>query len=290
MQTVAIVGVGLIGGSFALALKKAGFGGRIIGVSSPQDDRGGARARGDRRGGHACEQAVPVADLVYLAQPISRILDTIEEIDPLLQPGALVTDAGSTKSEIVGSRRALHSSGPVPGRPPHGRQGEARRRRGGPGSVRRPHLRSDAARALRTWRRPPRQRFWNGSAGSAPCPWCSTPPSTIASCRCTSHLPQLASTALAATLARHLDLDKYCQVAGPGLDGHDPARHEFLRYLARYSGHQLRTGSNCALDAYISELNESALASQGRPNCVRSSRRPPSSPGGCGGKGEKTDS
>ncbi len=36
IETVAIVGVGLIGGSFALALRKAGFGGRVLGVSSPR--------------------------------------------------------------------------------------------------------------------------------------------------------------------------------------------------------------------------------------------------------------
>ena len=41
------------------------------------------------------------ADLVFLSQTIGRILDTIRHLDPLVQPGALVTDAGSTKSEIV---------------------------------------------------------------------------------------------------------------------------------------------------------------------------------------------
>ena len=100
MKTVVIVGVGLIGGSFALALRKAGFGGRIIGVSSPKTVEA-ARKRGAIDEAASLEKAVPWADLVYLAQPISRIVSTIEDIEPLLREGALVTDAGSTKAEIV---------------------------------------------------------------------------------------------------------------------------------------------------------------------------------------------
>ena len=75
MNTVAIFGVGLIGGSFALALREAGFSGRIIGVSSP-----GTLARAlelkviDR--GASPDQAAREADRVYLPQPSLRILDT----------------------------------------------------------------------------------------------------------------------------------------------------------------------------------------------------------------------
>lgn len=102
-SVVSVVGVGLIGGSFALALRKAGFAGKIIGVSSPRTVRA-ALERG------AIDEAMPLAeaaaqsDLIYLAQPISRILETLDEIDPLVRPGTLITDAGSTKTEIV--RRA----------------------------------------------------------------------------------------------------------------------------------------------------------------------------------------
>ena len=59
MQTVAIVGVGLIGGSFGLALKKAGFGGEILGVSSDA-----AIAEGVRRG--AIDRGLPLADAAIL--------------------------------------------------------------------------------------------------------------------------------------------------------------------------------------------------------------------------------
>jgi len=97
---VSIVGVGLIGGSFALALRKAGFAGKIIGVSSPET----VRAALDRG---VIDQALPLrdaagqSDLIYLAQPIDRILTTLDQIDPYVAPGTLITDAGSTKAAIV---------------------------------------------------------------------------------------------------------------------------------------------------------------------------------------------
>ena len=82
MQTVAIVGVGLIGGSFGLALKKAGFSGAILGVSSPATIEA-AIERGAIDEGLPLAEAAERADLVYLAQPIGRILDTLRKIDAL---------------------------------------------------------------------------------------------------------------------------------------------------------------------------------------------------------------
>src|SRR5690242_4324857 len=104
METVAIVGAGLIGGSFGLALRKAGFTGRILGVSSPQAIEAAVR-RGAVDQGADLEAAVRAADLVFLSQAIGRILDTMRQIGPWLRPHALVTDAGSTKTEIVDAAR-----------------------------------------------------------------------------------------------------------------------------------------------------------------------------------------
>ena len=104
MDRVAIVGVGLIGGSFGLALRAAGFDGEIIGVSSPGSvETGVARGAIDR--GAALAEAVRVADLVYLAVPVGRILSTLHILNDLVAPGALVTDAGSTKHVIVETAR-----------------------------------------------------------------------------------------------------------------------------------------------------------------------------------------
>lgn len=100
MQTVAIFGVGLIGGSFALALKKAGFEGRIIGVSS-KATIASAKAAGAIDDALPSEEAAAAADLIYLAQPITRILETLPSLDQWVRPEALVTDAGSTKGRIV---------------------------------------------------------------------------------------------------------------------------------------------------------------------------------------------
>ena len=102
MNTVAIVGVGLIGGSFALALRKAGFNGKIIGVSSPATIEK-ALARGVIDEALPLAEAANAADLVYLSQPISRILATLDA----LETDALVTDAGSTKAAICERARRL---------------------------------------------------------------------------------------------------------------------------------------------------------------------------------------
>jgi prephenate dehydrogenase len=96
-----VVGCGLIGGSFALALRRAGFAGRITvcgGRRSPKlaVERGVADSieeSFDR--GEVCE-----ADLVYLAAPIGAIIDFLRTRSSQIKPGAIVTDAGSTKTEI----------------------------------------------------------------------------------------------------------------------------------------------------------------------------------------------
>ena len=99
MNTVAIAGVGLIGGSFALALRKAGFAGKIIGVSS-------AATVSKALALNVIDEGLPLAaaagraDLVYLAQPIQTILEVLGTLDGQLRTGALVTDAGSTKAMI----------------------------------------------------------------------------------------------------------------------------------------------------------------------------------------------
>lgn len=100
MRTVAIVGVGLIGGSFGMALRKAGYPGAILGVSSPGTIENAVRCGAIDRG-VSLEEAAVVADLVFLAQPIYGIIATIEKLAPMLGRYTLVTDAGSTKQAIT---------------------------------------------------------------------------------------------------------------------------------------------------------------------------------------------
>lgn len=109
---ITIVGVGLIGGSFALAARRAGIAQRITGWDSNEvlDE---ARAAGVIDGiedsfesGRVCD-----ADLVYLAAPVGAILGFLRNRGNALKPGALITDAGSTKREICRvAREALPGS------------------------------------------------------------------------------------------------------------------------------------------------------------------------------------
>lgn len=112
LHHIAIVGCGLLGGSFALALRRAGFNGRITacgGKRSPQlaVERSVADALEesfDR--GEMCE-----ADLIYLAAPIGGIIDFLKTRGAQIKPGAIVTDAGSTKVEICRTARSALPTG-----------------------------------------------------------------------------------------------------------------------------------------------------------------------------------
>ena len=117
MKTVVIAGVGLIGGSFALALRKAGFQGKIIGVSSPATIQK-ALSLGVIDQALPLAEAAAVADLIYLSQPISQILETLGALDT----GALVTDAGSTKAVICEHGRRLKRGVFVGGHPMAGKE------------------------------------------------------------------------------------------------------------------------------------------------------------------------
>ncbi len=214
METIAIVGVGLIGGSFGLALKKAGFAGRVVGVSSAPALKA-ALERGAIDEGAVLEQAVPRADLVYLAQPIGRILDTLRHLDPLVRPEALVTDAGSTKQEIVVTageklRRCQFLGGhPMAGKETRGAAEAEADLFVGRTYVLTPEepeeLETPAARELVEW---------IGRIGARLTVLDAAGHDRIVAM--TSHLPQLASTALAATVGERLVGDQI-EVAGPGL-------------------------------------------------------------------------
>jgi prephenate dehydrogenase len=104
MQVVAIAGTGLIGGSFGLALRAAGFQGEILGISSPSSIEKAIHHGAIDRGATLAE-AAGRADLLYLAQPVGRILAVIRELPRILGERALVTDVGSTKQIIVDAAR-----------------------------------------------------------------------------------------------------------------------------------------------------------------------------------------
>ncbi|MDP8982620.1 MAG: prephenate dehydrogenase/arogenate dehydrogenase family protein [Acidobacteriota bacterium] len=212
METVAILGAGLIGGSFALALRKAGYSGRILGVGSPETlDR--ALALGVIDEPAPLERAAAEADLIYLAWPIRRIVQALPALESWVRPDALVTDAGSTKSAIVRAARALTRCQFLGGHPLAGnerrgvRHADAELFRG-----RTYVLTPEAPAELET----PRARefqHWLGAIGAVPLVLPAEQHDRVVAY--TSHLPQLASTALAAVLEARPDLP--LQVSGPAL-------------------------------------------------------------------------
>jgi prephenate dehydrogenase len=104
---VAIVGVGLIGGSFALALKAAKACGEIVGVGRDPANMKLALERGaiDAVASDA-EQAVRGAELVLVATPVGQLPQVFASMRQTLEPGCLVTDAGSTKRDVIAAARA----------------------------------------------------------------------------------------------------------------------------------------------------------------------------------------
>ncbi len=101
IRQITIIGTGLIGGSLGLALRKHGFRGKIVGC-----DRASVLARAKRAG--VIHQGIfdPVracqgSDVVVLATPVGGIIELIERLAPHLASDTLLTDVGSTKSEIL---------------------------------------------------------------------------------------------------------------------------------------------------------------------------------------------
>jgi len=204
MKSVAIVGVGLIGASFGLALRKAGFTGPILGVSSGRSiDEALKRSAIDR--GATLEEAA-LSDLVLISRPVSGILETLRSLDPLVGADTLVTDVGSTKQIIVEeAARSLRRGTFVGGHPMAGKA-ERGASAADPDLFRgRPWiLTSCIDHPFRTWLAAigAREIVLDAARHDRLVAW-------------GSHLPQLASTALASVISAREP--EAASVAGPGL-------------------------------------------------------------------------
>jgi prephenate dehydrogenase len=99
--TVAIVGVGLIGGSLGRAVLARKLARRVIGVGRSQASLDAARRTGAITETALDPAAVAEADLVVVATGVRSIPRLLEAVDQAVRPGTLVTDAGSTKASIV---------------------------------------------------------------------------------------------------------------------------------------------------------------------------------------------
>lgn len=101
-EKVAIIGVGLIGGSLGLAMKRQGLAGTVVGVGRGEANLKVALERGAVDA--YCldlEEGVKDADLVVLCTPVATFLALAESLTTVVKPGAIVTDAGSVKESVV---------------------------------------------------------------------------------------------------------------------------------------------------------------------------------------------
>ena len=223
MKRVTIVGVGLIGGSLGLALKKHGFPGVIAGVGRRVTLEKALAAGAIDQAYEELESGVRGADLVYLATPISTILDLMPRVRQAVAPDALVTDAGSTKTQITDCATLLFGDSPqsppqsplfIGGHPMAGseKRGVENARADLFAGARyiltpllREHLETPTAQEFRGWldRIGARVMVMDAELHDEVVAW-------------TSHLPQLVATALASTVVERLAADNL-QLAAGGL-------------------------------------------------------------------------
>ena len=126
LKRVAVIGVGLVGGSFALALRRAGVSTTIVGVDRDSQALERAAALGViDTAAESVSEATQGADLVVVAVPVRSIGPVLHDVSLALEPNAAVTDVGSTKTEVVEvARGELRQHFPrfVPGHPIAGRE------------------------------------------------------------------------------------------------------------------------------------------------------------------------
>ncbi len=200
---VAIVGLGLIGGSLGLAIRERRPDVRVVGIDHDPATLGRARQRGAAHETHRSLRAgVAATDLIVLATPIAAILGQLDQLSSIVDADPLVTDVGSTKRVICERGRSALGDRFVGGHPMAGSE------RSG----------IDAARADlfrdRSWvlapshpQRPPEklQAFLTTLGAHV---MAMTPSDHDRVAAATSHLPQLLSVALGARLAEGANADE----------------------------------------------------------------------------------
>ena len=251
VDTLAVVGVGLIGGSFALALKQAGAVSEVLGVGRNAARLTVARERGliDRVAGWA---EAGQADCILLAMPVGETEAVLNKLAPHLKAGAIVTDAGSTKANVVEVARAAlgtRFADFVPGHPIAGSE------QSGPGAARadlyqgkrvvltpQAETRAGAIAMVRT--------LWEATGAQVETLEAAQHDRIFAA---VSHLPHLAAFALVDDLAQRADGDTFFRFAASGfrdftrIAGSSP---EMWRDIALAN----RGALVAELDAYLASL------------------------------------
>ncbi|MBT9568317.1 MAG: prephenate dehydrogenase/arogenate dehydrogenase family protein [Thiobacillus sp.] len=214
IEQLAVVGPGLIGGSLSLALKQAGAVGEVVGIGRNPARLTLARELGliDRATDwHQAGQA----DCILLAMPVGETAAVLHQLAPHLKAGAVITDVGSTKVDVIEAARA--ALGPrfvdfVPGHPIAGSE------RSGPGAARadlfqgrkvvltpQPGTRAEALVVVRA--------LWESAGAQVETLDAVLHDRVFAA---VSHLPHLAAFALVDELAQRADGDIFFRFAASG--------------------------------------------------------------------------
>ena len=121
VKQITVIGVGLIGGSFALALKANGCTATVVGYGRSEESlkKGVALGVIDRYE-TSIEAAINGSDLILLSVPVGTIKEILPQLKSAIQAGAVVTDVGSTKGSVVDAVIELFGEVPprfIPGHP-----------------------------------------------------------------------------------------------------------------------------------------------------------------------------
>jgi prephenate dehydrogenase len=126
MRRVTIIGLGLMGGSLALALRRAGLAEHIVGCGREVLQRRALEMSAIDSGSTDAVESVAESDFVFLCTPVETSIALLHRIAPHLSPGALVTDVGSTKSAFAAASREIFGASAnqrvLPGHPIAGRE------------------------------------------------------------------------------------------------------------------------------------------------------------------------
>lgn len=120
IDKLVVVGVGLIGGSFALALREQHLVKQVIGIGRSRENLEAALRVGIIDATADRHDAVRDADLVFVATPVAQMAGVLKRIAPHLSEHSIVTDGGSTKQDVIAAARqalGMRFSRFVPGHP-----------------------------------------------------------------------------------------------------------------------------------------------------------------------------
>lgn len=215
IRQITIIGTGLIGGSFGLAVRARGFRGRIVGCDR---DEVLAEAQAMDAIDAGCSDPIHAArgsDVVLLATPVGGIIELLE-MGQVFPEHALITDVGSTKQEIIARARSVFAEQTaarfLPGHPMAGKEH---------GGIQ--YASADLFEGAVWLVTPlPQQDIWTGRSGAF-LQLVQTIGARVVSmdperhdrlCAWVSHLPQMISTALAASLEDEFGNDPELQAIG----------------------------------------------------------------------------